>query len=304
MLTFLRSSVTEFGQSIVMVTHDPRGAAFADRVVFLADGKLVDELVVPPPTRSSSACAPSEPEMGGSPYKGLLAHKLRLALTAIAIVLGVTFIAGTYILTDTLHNTFTNLFTNIYQNVDFEVRGVAQFPGQTALGCATPSPSRCSPRSASCPASPPLPARSPATPSSSPTPEGHRHRWRRHLGLSFDPDQQASPSCTSSGGPPTTAKDVVMDGDGGQVRLRRRPARAGAAHAAVPRTFTISGIARFGTVKNLAGATVAAFDLRTAQQVLGDEGKFDTINVVDAPGANRPRCSGALPRSCPRASRW
>ncbi len=38
MLAFLRRSVTEFGQSIVMVTHDPRGAAFADRVVFLADG--------------------------------------------------------------------------------------------------------------------------------------------------------------------------------------------------------------------------------------------------------------------------
>jgi putative ABC transport system ATP-binding protein len=44
MLGFLRRSVDEFGQSIVMVTHDPRGAAFADRVVFLADGRVVDEL--------------------------------------------------------------------------------------------------------------------------------------------------------------------------------------------------------------------------------------------------------------------
>ena len=46
-LEFLRRSVTEFGQSIVMVTHDARGAAFADRVVFLADGRLVDELADP-----------------------------------------------------------------------------------------------------------------------------------------------------------------------------------------------------------------------------------------------------------------
>ena len=38
---------TEFGQSIVMVTHDPRGAAYADRVVFLADGKVVGELAAP-----------------------------------------------------------------------------------------------------------------------------------------------------------------------------------------------------------------------------------------------------------------
>jgi putative ABC transport system ATP-binding protein len=47
MLGFLRRSVTEFNQSIVMVTHDPRGAAFADRVVFLADGNVVGELHSP-----------------------------------------------------------------------------------------------------------------------------------------------------------------------------------------------------------------------------------------------------------------
>ena len=39
--------MTEFGQSIVMVTHDPHGAAYADRVVFLADGNIVDELAAP-----------------------------------------------------------------------------------------------------------------------------------------------------------------------------------------------------------------------------------------------------------------
>jgi putative ABC transport system ATP-binding protein len=46
-LTFLRHSVAELGQSIVMVTHDPRGAAYADRVVFLADGSVVGELRSP-----------------------------------------------------------------------------------------------------------------------------------------------------------------------------------------------------------------------------------------------------------------
>lgn len=46
-LEFLRTSVSEHGQSIVMVTHDPRGAAYADRVVFLADGEVVGELLSP-----------------------------------------------------------------------------------------------------------------------------------------------------------------------------------------------------------------------------------------------------------------
>jgi putative ABC transport system ATP-binding protein len=47
LLAFLRRSVTDFGQSIVMVTHDPRGAAYADWVVFLADGAVVGELARP-----------------------------------------------------------------------------------------------------------------------------------------------------------------------------------------------------------------------------------------------------------------
>jgi putative ABC transport system ATP-binding protein len=46
-LGFLRKSVDEFGQSIVMVTHDPGAAAYADRVLFLADGRIVDELTSP-----------------------------------------------------------------------------------------------------------------------------------------------------------------------------------------------------------------------------------------------------------------
>jgi putative ABC transport system ATP-binding protein len=46
-LGFLRRSVREFGQTIVMVTHDPNAASYADRVVFLADGQIVDELTAP-----------------------------------------------------------------------------------------------------------------------------------------------------------------------------------------------------------------------------------------------------------------
>ncbi|MGH3661680.1 MAG: ABC transporter ATP-binding protein [Micromonosporaceae bacterium] len=43
-LRFLRNSVREFGQTIVMVTHDPVAAAYADRIVFLGDGRIVDEM--------------------------------------------------------------------------------------------------------------------------------------------------------------------------------------------------------------------------------------------------------------------
>ncbi|WP_072687413.1 ABC transporter ATP-binding protein [Rhodococcus marinonascens] len=46
-LSILRAAVDEFNQTVVIVTHDPRAAAYADRVVFLADGKIVDELREP-----------------------------------------------------------------------------------------------------------------------------------------------------------------------------------------------------------------------------------------------------------------
>lgn len=47
LLAFMRQAVDEFGQTIVMVTHDPIAATHADRVVFLADGRIVDELDAP-----------------------------------------------------------------------------------------------------------------------------------------------------------------------------------------------------------------------------------------------------------------
>jgi putative ABC transport system ATP-binding protein len=46
-LTFLRSSVRELGQTVVMVTHDPNAASYADRVVLLADGRLAGDLAAP-----------------------------------------------------------------------------------------------------------------------------------------------------------------------------------------------------------------------------------------------------------------
>lgn len=48
-LDFLRRSVHEFGQTVVMVTHDPLAASYADRVIFLSDGRIVDELAGPTP---------------------------------------------------------------------------------------------------------------------------------------------------------------------------------------------------------------------------------------------------------------
>ncbi len=49
LLTFMRRAADEFGQTIVMVTHEPSAASRADRVIFLADGRVVDEMATPTP---------------------------------------------------------------------------------------------------------------------------------------------------------------------------------------------------------------------------------------------------------------
>jgi putative ABC transport system ATP-binding protein len=47
----MRHAVSDLGQTIVMVTHDPTAAAYADRVVFLADGRIVSEMTEPTAAR-------------------------------------------------------------------------------------------------------------------------------------------------------------------------------------------------------------------------------------------------------------
>src|SRR3954447_1137289 len=62
--------------------------------------------------------------------RGLTAHKLRFALTALAIVLGVGFVAGTFVLTDTINRTFEELFRQTTKGVDVAVRTKTTFAGQ------------------------------------------------------------------------------------------------------------------------------------------------------------------------------
>ncbi len=226
--------------------------------------------------------------------KGLLAHKLRLALTALAIVLGVTFISGTFVLTDTLHNTFSVLFGNVYQKVDFQVRGVAQLgSGANAMRNELPESLLATIRGV------------PGVGAAEGDADGYA-QFVAHdgkaiqtggaptLGVSFDPDQQVSDLRIVAGGPPVTGTDVVMDAGTAQKYDFSVGQRVRILFAGPPRTFTITGIAQFGTADNLAGATLAAFTLPTAQAVAQEVGRLDDINVVTAPGASKPAVQRAI----------
>ena len=66
--------------------------------------------------------------------KGILAKKVRFALTGVAVMLGVAFVSGTFVLTATISQTFDNLFSNIYQHTDAVVREKEVFSGNFGAG--------------------------------------------------------------------------------------------------------------------------------------------------------------------------
>ena len=130
-LEFLRKAVSRYHQTIVMVTHDPNAASCADRVVFLSDGRSSTSSTIRRRNGSSIACSAWAAEMFRATVKSLLGHKLRVALTALSIVLGVAFVAGTYVFTDTIKSTFNEVFATANVGVDVNVRSASNFDVNT-----------------------------------------------------------------------------------------------------------------------------------------------------------------------------
>jgi putative ABC transport system permease protein len=231
--------------------------------------------------------------------KGLLAHKLRLALTASAIVIGVTFISGSLILTDTLHNTFTTLVSDIYQHIDFEVRGDAAFTN-ASTGAAVRNPIPESILSNVRRVSGVAYADGSVTGYAQYIVDGNAiDNSGTATGVSFDPDGRLSAFQLVEGRAPTTSGDVVMDLATAQKYGFTIGSRVRILLPSSIQRFTITGFLKFGSADNLAGATIAAFDLPTAQRLFGLQGRLNTINVLAAPGTDKSTVEQAIARVIP-----
>ncbi|HXJ65312.1 MAG TPA: FtsX-like permease family protein, partial [Actinomycetota bacterium] len=227
--------------------------------------------------------------------KGLIAHKLRLALTALAVVLGVAFVAGTLVLTDTLGHTFDQLFSQVSQGVAVTVRGTSNFGNDRGRISDTLVPTIRGVEGVA-------------------QAEGVVQGYAQVVGK----DGKA----IVTGGAPTFGVNWVNAAQN-PLTLRSGKAPAGPDEVAIdvgtadkgnlkigdtveilfegpPQKFTLVGLTGFGTADNLAGATISAFDTATAQRVLNSEGKFDSIDVAAAPGVSdivlRDRVASVLPQ--------
>src|SRR4029450_6770020 len=200
--------------------------------------------------------------------KGLAAHKLRLALTALAIVLGVSFVTGTYVLTDTISKAFDELFQNVTQGVDVVVRGKDTISDQQGGELRTPLPASLATRirevdgvklaegSVTGYAQFVKKAGKPVTTGGAPT-----------LGVSFGSAPELNQPYLRSGRMPTGSGEVVMD----TLTARKYGFAVGDRVRVLLQTgakeFSLVGLIGFGEADNLAGATLAGFDLPTDQRL-------------------------------------
>ncbi len=233
---------------------------------------------------------------------GLLARKLRLALTALAIVLGVTFVTGTLVLTDTLNRTFDTLVSTAYQHINFQIRGKAAFNNDTAAA-ANGTVRKPIPESIAAAV-----RRLPGVAYVDPQVEGYAQFVSggnaiggagSALGFSFDPNRQLSAVRLVDGRAPTTADDVVMDRGTATKYHFKVGDRVQVLSGRAPQMFTISGIVTFGTADNLAGTTLAGFSLPVAQVLFNTRGYYDTIDVLAKPGADDVALARAIAKVLP-----
>jgi putative ABC transport system permease protein len=236
--------------------------------------------------------------------RSLLSHKLRLLLTTLAIVIGVSSVAGTFIFIDTINSTFTRIFQAANAGVAVTVRGHELRGESGGIGGGGRAPI---PRSllatvrgaAGVKDAAGVLFRNGATligtdgkPIGGNGPPTFGGNWVS--------DTDISPYHIRSGNPPTQATDVVIDaGTAASHHLSVGQKVSIAFTVTSEQAFTVSGIAGYGTSDNLAGATIALFTEDTAERVLEGQNKYDVIDLSANPGVSdvdlRDRVAALLP---------
>ncbi len=224
--------------------------------------------------------------------KGIAGRKLRASLTAIAIVLGVAMISGTYVLTDTINNGFDTIFSRSYQNADIVISGKAAF--DTANGEsveAPPMPASLLPKIQKLPGVA-LAAGSVTTDTLKLIGKDGKvisTGGAPSLGFSVTPQGQPfNPTKLTEGEWPSGSGDVVIDKATASSNGFSVGDRIGVQAFGPAQKLRISGIAEFPGV-SVGGATFAVLDEPTAQRLFHKEGELDAIRVQSKAGVKTPQ---------------
>ncbi len=219
---------------------------------------------------------------------GILGRKLRTALTALAIVLGVAMVSGTLVLTDSIDKAFNFIYTDVRKGSDVVVSGKSAIHLIQGQGSFAPTIDQS------------LLAKVRALPDVAQA-DGNVNGEAQlvdargkaivfggapNLGFSIENgDSNFNPLVLVEGAWPK-AGEVVIDHSTAVKKHLSLGGRVGVQTEGPVESFRISGIVRFGSAAALGGATLAGFDLPTAQRLFRKAGKLDEIAIAAKPSAS------------------
>jgi putative ABC transport system permease protein len=227
--------------------------------------------------------------------KGLAARKIRALLTALAVVIGVAMVSGTFILTDTTLKSFTGLFTASSAKTDAFIRGKEIVKNSTnGSGITIPASVLTKVRA--------LPQVASAAGEISPQeanaadiigPDG-KAVAKESVGGSYDAaNARFSPYRFKTGRAPRGPGEVAIDAGTAAKQHYEVGDSIVVAPLGKKHTYTLTGTMSYGSVDSLGFASIAAWDVKTAQSLLNRAGRYDSISVAAKKGTS----SAALVRA-------
>jgi putative ABC transport system permease protein len=216
--------------------------------------------------------------------KGLAGRKLRAVLTAVAIVIGVMMISGTFVLTDTIKAAFGTVFTEVYKHTDVVITGKSAINSEEHNERTVPAFSESlltTVRS--------LPGVAEAQGGISDQArlvgrDGKVISSGGAPGLAFSvhphSDQRFNPLHLVKGRWPEGPEEVAIDANTAEKHNYKLGQTIGVIGRGPKETLRIVGIAKIGGVSSLGGATMTILDFPVAQALLDKQGKLDSISIA------------------------
>ncbi len=235
--------------------------------------------------------------------QGLWAHKIRLFTTSLAVMLGVSFLVGTLVLTDTISKTFNNVFSDVYKGTDVMVRGVSAFEGPDNSGAQRPRVDAS------------LVAAVRRAPDVAQA-EGLIMGYARLVGKDGKALGDPANGAPALGGAWPTTRPLnsftIVAGAwpraDDEIAIDKASAKKGKLAVgdmttvlvqAGPQRVRVAGIAKFGRADSPGGATIVLFTMPAAQRLVAEPGKYDEIAVAARPGVSQPQLAAEVQRYLP-----
>jgi putative ABC transport system permease protein len=244
--------------------------------------------------------------VGRFAVRGLLSRKLRTTLTAIAIVLGVAMISGTYVLTDSIDQAFDKIFTDIRQGSNAVISGKSAFDLTEGSGVSSPTLDeglldqvRELPGVAEAEGGVDSPD---ATQLIGDDGKAVVYGGAPNLGFSIANGDSVFNPLTLVEGTWPGPNEVVIDRSTASKEDFEVGEMVGVQAEGPVERLRVSGIVQFSSGLTIGGATLAGFDLPTAQRLFEKEGRLDEIAVASKPGVTDQELVAQIQEVLPRTA--